>query len=198
MWNSDPAEARTVFGLVGSTVPWQQTTASTPAASAVRIMVPTLPGSRTSMQTTTIPPPPGRPGRPAAKATTATTGCGVTVSVTRPMTPGARSKTRAPEAKARSTTALTAGLVRPSGATYTDSTGTPAAKAAASSSAPSTTTTPSEVRRLRLRRSCRSRRTRRWVDVSASWLRNRPRPSPGHRPGPRWPPVPVRRKPRVR
>src|ERR1700734_3824180 len=51
--NRDPAVARTVFGLVGSTVPSQHTTASTPAASAVRITVPRLPGSLTSTQTTT-------------------------------------------------------------------------------------------------------------------------------------------------
>ena len=57
-WKSEPAEARTVFGLVGSTVPSQQTTASTPAASAVRIIVPALPGSRTSTQTITMEPPP--------------------------------------------------------------------------------------------------------------------------------------------
>ena len=52
-WNNDPAVDRTVLGLVGSTVPSQQITASTPAASAVRITVPRLPGSRTSTHTTT-------------------------------------------------------------------------------------------------------------------------------------------------
>ena len=53
-WNSDPAEDRTVFGLVGSTVPSQHTTAPTPEASAVRIIVPAFPGSRTSTHTMTI------------------------------------------------------------------------------------------------------------------------------------------------
>ena len=52
-WRTEPAEARTVFGLKGSTVPAQQTTASAPAASALLITAPALPGSRTSTQTTT-------------------------------------------------------------------------------------------------------------------------------------------------
>ena len=49
---SRPWPART-SDWSGSTVPSQQMTASTPAASAVRISVPRLPGSRTSTHTTT-------------------------------------------------------------------------------------------------------------------------------------------------
>ena len=116
-WNNDPADDRTVFGLVGSTLPSQHTTAPTPVASAVRIIVPTLPGSRTSTHTTIIDVPLMSSSAAVAKPTTASTGCGVTVSATRSITPGARSNTRTPVANTRSTTAATEGLVRPSGAT---------------------------------------------------------------------------------
>jgi hypothetical protein len=46
-WKMLPTLARTAFGLCGSTDSADSTTASAPAASAVRIRVPTLPGSRT-------------------------------------------------------------------------------------------------------------------------------------------------------
>ena len=55
-WNSAPAEARTTFGLKTSTEPTVSTTASAPAASAERRMVPTLPGSARPAATTTNPP----------------------------------------------------------------------------------------------------------------------------------------------
>ena len=48
-WNSAPAEARTTFGLNTSTEPGVTTTASTPAASAERRIVPTLPGSASAV-----------------------------------------------------------------------------------------------------------------------------------------------------
>ena len=117
VWKIDPAEARTVFGLVGSTVPSQHTTASTPAASAVRIMVPALPGSRTSTHTTTIDASLSSSRRAGTNPTTATTGWGVTVSEIRSMTPGPRSKTRTPVANTRATTSATDALALPSGAT---------------------------------------------------------------------------------
>ena len=44
-WNRLPARARTALPLYGSTPPPASTTAPAPAASAVRMMVPTLPGS---------------------------------------------------------------------------------------------------------------------------------------------------------
>ena len=97
VWKTEPADARTVFGLVGSTVPSQHTTASTPEASAERITVPALPGSRTSAHTTTIDDEDATSSMEAGtKPTTASTGWGLTVSAIRSMTPGARSKTRAP------------------------------------------------------------------------------------------------------
>jgi len=46
-WKSEPAVARTTLGLVTSTLPWQATTAAAPAASAIRMRVPALPGSET-------------------------------------------------------------------------------------------------------------------------------------------------------
>src|SRR5664279_2437421 len=118
-----------LFGLVGSTVPSQHTTASTPAASAVRIIVPALPGSRTSTQTRSVEQSRTSSRTAGTKPTTARSGCGVTVSAIRSMTPGARSNTRAPRVNTRSTTSATAALDRPSGARYTDSTGAPAALA---------------------------------------------------------------------
>ena len=48
----EPADARTAFGAYGSAVAPQHTTAPAPAASAVRINVPVLPGSATSTSTT--------------------------------------------------------------------------------------------------------------------------------------------------
>ncbi len=116
-WKTDPAEARTVLGLVGSTDPSQWITAPIPAASAVRIMVPALPGSRTSTRTITEDRSLATSSGAGTKPTTARTGWGWTVSATRSITPGPRSKTRTPAAKARSTTPATPSLARPSGAT---------------------------------------------------------------------------------
>ena len=45
-WKTEPALARTTFGLVTSAVPATVSTARAPMASAVRMMVPTFPGSR--------------------------------------------------------------------------------------------------------------------------------------------------------
>ena len=49
-WNSAPADARTTFGLYGSTLPGVSTTRSAPAASAERRIVPRLPGSRDAVE----------------------------------------------------------------------------------------------------------------------------------------------------
>ena len=49
---AEPAVARTTFGLYGSTEPSVNTTASAPAASAERMMVPALPGSAMRSPTT--------------------------------------------------------------------------------------------------------------------------------------------------
>ena len=67
-WNSEPAVARTVLGLYGSTDSAAKTTAWAPAASAARSTVPALPGSRTSTRTST-----SEPGRAADQ--TAAGGC---------------------------------------------------------------------------------------------------------------------------
>ena len=68
-WNSAPAEARTTFGLNTSTEPGVTITASTPAASAERRIVPTLPGSARRSATTTKAAAPSVSGdrRPAAR-----------------------------------------------------------------------------------------------------------------------------------
>ena len=97
-WKIIPAEARTVFGLKRSTDPAQHTTPPAPAAPALRMMVPRLPGSRTSTQTTT------RSGRRRSSSsrpmstvpTIAATGCGVTVSHARARTPACSSNSSAP------------------------------------------------------------------------------------------------------
>src|SRR5579872_238735 len=52
-WNRLPADARTHLPLYGSTDASENTTASAPAASAVRSTVPALPGSRTLASRTT-------------------------------------------------------------------------------------------------------------------------------------------------
>ena len=147
-WSTEPAEARTVFGLKGSTVPSQHTTPSAPAASATRMTAPALPGSRTSTHTTTnVAPGQLVEGGRRASRTTASTGWGVTVSATRSSTPGPRSKTRAPapwRARARPTTS---GSRHGAGAsTKTASTAAPASSAPARSLTPSTTNAPSDRR----------------------------------------------------
>ena len=53
MWKSDPAVDRTTFGASGSTVSPAKITASAPSASAMRMMVPALPGSFVSTHTAT-------------------------------------------------------------------------------------------------------------------------------------------------
>src|SRR5437764_930121 len=93
-WKSAPAEARTVFGLVTSTEPRQKITPWAPAASALRIRVPPLPGSRTSTPTTrslgSAPWPAATSARPGGRRrATASTGWGVTVPAPRARTPGA-------------------------------------------------------------------------------------------------------------
>lgn len=53
IWKSDPAVERTTFGDSGSTVSPAKITASAPTASAMRMIVPALPGSAVSTQTAT-------------------------------------------------------------------------------------------------------------------------------------------------
>ena len=45
IWKTEPAEERMTFGLEESTLPLTLTIARAPIASAVRMMVPALPGS---------------------------------------------------------------------------------------------------------------------------------------------------------
>ena len=53
-WNSEPAVERITFGLKMSTQSSTSTTPAQPAASAERITVPALPGSRTCQNAATI------------------------------------------------------------------------------------------------------------------------------------------------
>ena len=112
-WKSEPAEARTVLGLYGSTDSPAKSTAVEPEASAARSTVPALPGSRTSTRTTISEP--GRAdhtsapvGGSSSMGSTASTGWGVTVSATRSSTPAPSGKTRAPAASARRQTSWVA------------------------------------------------------------------------------------------
>ena len=83
-----PVLARTVLGLYRSTASVETSTASAPNASAQRITVPRLPGSRTWSQNTTR----RAPGVSASASGTSTvrqtasSPCGVTVSVSSPTT----------------------------------------------------------------------------------------------------------------
>ena len=105
-WNSDPVVARTTFGLYGSTVRPVSTTASAPAASAARMIVPRFPGSRTSSQIAT--------SRGEAANTsfselgdcraTATIPCGVTVSAMASNTASVVYSTSSPASRAASRT----------------------------------------------------------------------------------------------
>src|SRR5690606_14485345 len=67
-WNSEPALERTTLGLCTSTLSAVTTTSSAPAASAARITVPALPGSRTRARSAT------RRGALAASASSRRTG----------------------------------------------------------------------------------------------------------------------------
>ena len=96
MRNSEPAVARTTFGLNGSTEPGVSTTASAPAASAERMIVPALPGSPSRSATSTSD---AAGGSTAGRMrTTASNGCGDSVEATRSTTPVAKANTDAPPA----------------------------------------------------------------------------------------------------
>src|SRR5437763_10313125 len=161
-WKSAPAEARTVFGFVTSTEPWQKTTPWAPAASALRIRVPPLPGSRTSIPTTTRPASPPRATTSASaggrRRATASTGCGVTVPATRSRPPGARRWTRIPRPAARSSSAAHSDSA--SGAANSASMSASPSRAASRTFTPSTTNAPSDRRAERWARRRRIRRTR--------------------------------------
>src|SRR5437588_1794929 len=167
-WKSAPAEARTVFGLVTSTEPRQKITPWAPAASALRIRVPALPGSRTSTPTTrslgSAPPLPLGPA-PATSAragglrrATASTGWGVTVPATRSSTPGPRRWTRIPRRAARSSSAGHSDSA--SGAANSASMSACPSRAASRTFTPSTTNAPSDRRAERWARRRPIRRTR--------------------------------------
>src|SRR5581483_8022652 len=161
-WKSAPADARTVFGLVTSTEPWQKTTPWAPAASALRISVPPLPGSRTSIPTTSRAgspaPPTTSPSTGGRRRATASTGWGVTVPATRSSTPGARRWTRIPRRAARSS--RSGQPASASGATNSASMSAPPSRAASRTLTPSTTNAPSDRRAERWARRRRIRRTR--------------------------------------
>ena len=103
-WKSEPVVARTTLGLYGSTVRPVRMTASAPAASAARMIVPRLPGSRTSSQIAT------RRGDAANTSrtevgvwrATATMPCGVTVSAMASSTPSVVKTTSMPASRAAS------------------------------------------------------------------------------------------------
>src|SRR6266542_4685545 len=102
-WKTLPALARTAFGLCGSTDSVEKTTASAPAASAQRISVPALPGSRTWTPTASR-----RVSRRTASSSgtstsrhSATTPCEVTVSVIAASAASSTGSHAVPEARAR-------------------------------------------------------------------------------------------------
>ena len=88
-WNSAPADARTTFGFVQSTVPGVTTSASTPAASAERRIVPRLPGSASRSATTTNAARSRTSVATAGSRTTANRPGAVSVALIRSATPGA-------------------------------------------------------------------------------------------------------------
>src|SRR3954454_7573730 len=153
-WNSEPAEARTVFALYGSTLVPASTTPAAPTASAVRMIVPALPGSRTSAHTTIG-------ARPAAVSSasstssrrhTATSPAGVTLSLS--------------EASARSSTTVTG--AGPSRSAYVD---TAAAVANTSTTRSGTSRAASTAFGPSTRKSRRSERTERRLSFRASLTR---------------------------
>ena len=74
----EPADARTHFGANGSTDPSQKSTAPTPEASAIRTMVPALPGSPIPHRTST--------GMPFARSSASSSEIeGVTARATAPL-----------------------------------------------------------------------------------------------------------------
>ncbi len=104
---ADPAEERSVLGLVTSAVDPAQTTAVHPDASAERMTVPTFPGSATSLRITTQPDATAAGGHTSSSGThsdpltIAATGCGDDGVRTFSRTPLSTATRRHVERKAR-------------------------------------------------------------------------------------------------
>ena len=154
--NAAPMLPRSTFGLVSSAVPLSATTPAAPRPSAVRSMVPTLPGSCTASSTRTTAP--GAVGMSASDqtrgSTTATTPCGCSVSASASSSAGGTSTRRTPRAAERELERL------PAGSTFQRRRDRGAVHRCAAASASSTRRTPSasaRPRRSRPRRRARSR-----------------------------------------
>ena len=185
-WNRAPAEARTHFGLHGSTEAPQKSTAAAPEASAARRSVPALPGSATSTST--------RAARPAAaaaiaasrstsgRAATAATPCGVAAStrlgqhVRRPRCgPGRRARAGRRRRRRRAPRRARRGP---------PTRRCPAASASATRTGPSITNAPSSEHAARRLERRRSRCTLGWRDpIGSPSVRRSPWPRPRRPPG---------------
>lgn len=137
-WNTAPADARTTFGFVGSTLPVLNSTPDAPNASADRKMVPRFPGSLTASHHTTQSFAAGVHGR-SVRLTIASAGWGDCVSATRSRTPRCNPNT----------CASVPGNEMPRSLVKISSTSQPAAIASAIRVGPSTTKKPSSKRALR-------------------------------------------------
>ena len=187
MWRTEPADARTVFGLKGSTVPSLHTTASAPAASS-------HPDHRAGVARVTDVDAHHHERRPGqlvegglghlhhGQDGLGRDRVGHPFEHTRRQVedPGSSAEARV------SRTADTSGFERARSSTNTASTGAPASSALCRSLTPSTTKAPSE-RRVARRANSRRRRWTRWCRKASPVVRSGPRPplppkSTGHRP----------------
>jgi hypothetical protein len=112
--NTDPMVARTVSIENGSTVSPIRITPEAPAASAVRMMVPRLPGSRTRSSATQVSPGAGEiaPSDASFWSKTAITACGLSRRVIAVSTFSLTSKTSPPRATVSAAIFSTCGLPR--------------------------------------------------------------------------------------
>ena len=192
--STEPAEARTALGAQGSAPP-TTTTQRAAQASAVRMMVPVLPGSETPTSTST------RSWRArdcgsstSGRPTTASTGWGLTAGVTDSKARSVRVSTSIPALR-RSRESRTAGACTADSATNTAESWIPASRASDRLRGPSRNTVESLGARRRTRR--RSSATRLWRGPSAWGSVSWPEPGPGP-PRPRWLSRPARRTRRGR
>ena len=147
---------RSTLGLVRSAVPLRATRPDAPSPSAVRRMVPTLPGSCTASSTrATLPRGVAMSSRVQARgSTTARIPCGCSVSASASSSPGVTSTSGTPRPASAILRAEPRGVPSNAGETAAPRTGMPAARASSINRTPSASASP---RRSRPRRRARSR-----------------------------------------
>ena len=152
IWKPAPAAARTAFGFHGSTEPSRTITASTPKARAARMRVPRLPGSCRPSNSNTVAglwlPSPARSRLGSAHTHRMPCGCSVSESSAR--SASSTSAVSGPRTANAEATARPASVSSNPGERTTKRMSVPAANTSADDRTPSTSTSPSRGRPLRV------------------------------------------------